>query len=247
MKQLTTEQFINKARLVHGDKYDYSKTAYIKSNQKVIIICPKHGEFEQRAGHHLSGKGCPKCCIVEKSDNQRKTKDKFIQDSIVIHGNKYNYDKVIYKNAKTKIIITCPIHGDFEQFPYNHLQGKGCPRCNSSKGEQLIKTFLINNNIIYQEQFKIEVPINIRERGYCKVDFFLPDYNCIIEYNGEQHYKPIERFGGQLKFEKQQIRDSYIKNYCKDNNISFIEIPYNLTNIEVLSLLNEYFNNFYKK
>ena len=128
-KKINTVQFINKAIEIHGDKYDYSKVDYSGSSNKIKIICLKHGEFEQRAGGHLSGKGCIKCGR-EKTENAHRINIKtFINKAKKIHGNKYDYSKVNYKNNSTNIIIICPEHGEFNQAPANHLVGKGCIKC----------------------------------------------------------------------------------------------------------------------
>jgi hypothetical protein len=121
---LTTEQFIEKARKVHGDKYDYSKVKYIDSRTKVCIVCPTHGEFWQNPASHLHGIGCSYC-----AKNNKKTTEEFIVDACKIHGDKYDYSKVKYKNALTKVCIICSIHGEFWQTPKDHLRGKGCPIC----------------------------------------------------------------------------------------------------------------------
>lgn len=96
----------------------------------------------------------------------------------------------------------------------------GCPKCSKSKGEKYVEILLKNNNIQYLDQYKFE------DLPHIIVDFYIPSKNCVIEYNGRQHYMPIEHFGGQLKFEKQQIRDNNLRNYCKINKINLIEIPY---------------------
>lgn len=133
-KKLTTEEFIEKARQIHGDKYDYSKSIYTFSRNKIKIICKKHGEFEQSVNNHLNGKGCQKCNIKYENESD------FINESKLIHNNKYNYEKVIFLNTITKVIITCKEHGDFEQTPSNHISGKGCYKCGNLKtGEKLLK------------------------------------------------------------------------------------------------------------
>lgn len=124
-----TEDFIAKAREVHGDKYDYSKVKYKKANEKVTIICRKHNyEFEQTPNSHLGGCGCPICSGV-----YRMPKDEFIAKAKEIHGDKYDYSKINYKNLTTKVVITCPDHGDFEQTPHKHLSGSGCKECGHIK------------------------------------------------------------------------------------------------------------------
>lgn len=120
----TTEEFIQEARKVHGDKYDYSKVEYTKARDKVCIICPKHGEFWQTPYSHLKGSGCPKCL------GRNRTTEDFIKKAREVHGDKYDYSKVNYVNGKIKIPIICPIHGEFWQAGESHLRGIGCPRCN---------------------------------------------------------------------------------------------------------------------
>ena len=153
-KQLTKEEFIQKAREVHGDKYDYSKVEYVNKNTKVKIICPIHGEFFQTPNNHLQGHGCHKCVGCKQL-----TKEEFIQKAREAHGYKYDYSKVEYINAHTKVKIICPIHGEFEQEPNSHLEGKGCPNCyhktkkykfnllEEFESEYDFKAFLANNDI----------------------------------------------------------------------------------------------------
>ena len=118
--RLTTKEFIDRARAVHGDKYGYAFVNYLKSKTPVIIHCVEHGMFEQTPSGHLSGKGCLDC-----SGKKKGTGESFVQKAREVHGeNTYDYSKVEYVNAKTKIIITCPEHGDFEQTPKDHLNGR---------------------------------------------------------------------------------------------------------------------------
>lgn len=119
----TREKFIEKAKTYHKNKYDYSKVKYIDYDTKVCIICPEHGEFWQTPHNHLRS-GCYYC-----SKNKKLTTEEFISHARKIHGDKYDYSKVEYKNAKTKIRIVCPIHGEFWQTPDKHLHGKGCDKC----------------------------------------------------------------------------------------------------------------------
>ena len=143
-----TKEFIDKAIKVHGDKYNYSKVEYIKSSEKVIIICKEHDEFKQTPNGHLDGKGCKKCGILKNASNTRSNNDEFIKKAIEIHQDKYDYSKVKYINSKSKIIIICKEHGEFEQIPYCHLSGNGCKKCGIEKN-------LKNNLIILQQNAKI--------------------------------------------------------------------------------------------
>ncbi len=155
-KAFTTEEFIAKAREVHGDKYDYSKTVYVNQNTKVCIICPEHGEFWQNAGNHLSGKGCVKCV----RPNEGMTTEEFIAKAREVHGDKYDYSKTQYVNTYNDVCIICPVHGEFFQNPYNHLKGRGCPVCSNGfnknykfnllqefKDEYAFRAFLANNDV----------------------------------------------------------------------------------------------------
>jgi uncharacterized protein YggL (DUF469 family) len=140
------QEFIDKAIRIHGDKYDYSKTLYIKRTEKVIIICSIHGEFTQNAGSHLSGCGCRKCGIEQTMNKRTLSVDDFIEKAKQIHNNKYSYDKINYSKRNEHIIIICPVHGEFTQLPKSHLKGYGCRMCanelNSKSKRKLHDTFI---------------------------------------------------------------------------------------------------------
>ena len=151
-KGLSSEEYIIEAHKVHGDKYDYSKVDYKSKKEKICIICPEHGEFWQIAQSHLSGHGCPKCAIEHCSDTQRLSKEDFISKAKSIHGDKYDYSKVEYVNAQTKVCITCPEHGEFLQVPNAHLRGSGCPKC----GGKLVNNtedFISRSNEIHNNKY----------------------------------------------------------------------------------------------
>ena len=178
-KKKNTNGFIQKAKQVHGDKYDYSKVNYVNSQTKVCIICPEHGEFWQTPNSHLQGCGCPKC---SKDITQYKLSSNltdFINKSILEHKNKYNYTNSVYINNITKICIICPEHGEFWQVPHNHLQGKGCPKCaiRLSKGENDINDYVksLNFTTICSDRDIIKPQ---------ELDIYIPEKNIAIEYNG---------------------------------------------------------------
>ena len=148
----TTQSFIEKAKSIHGDKYDYSKVEYVNSKTKVCIVCPEHGDFYKRPLNHIQCKqGCPICSNKNKvKSNKKLSTNEFIEKSNKIHNNKYNYSKVVYVDNKTPVCIICPEHGDFLQVPYSHLKGFGCAECGgrkkSNKDEFISKSLLIHNN-----------------------------------------------------------------------------------------------------
>lgn len=132
-KKLTTEEFINRGKIIHKDKFDYRHVNYKNNTTKVTIICPLHGEFEQVPTAHLSGNDCKKCRGEKLSIKFSLGISEFINRSLIIHNHFYNYDKVNYKNANKAVIITCPLHGDFLQKPAKHLIGRGCEDCSRDK------------------------------------------------------------------------------------------------------------------
>ena len=121
--------FIEKAKTIHSNKYDYTKVEYVNASTKVCIVCPEHGEFWQDPKHHLKGQGCPKCSKISSSQKKTLTTEEFIQRARKVHDNKYDYSKVVYEKNNKKVCIICPEHGEFWQTPHNHLKGQGCPKC----------------------------------------------------------------------------------------------------------------------
>lgn len=124
MRKLTTEEFIEKARKVHGDKYDYSKADYKNNKTKITIICSKHGKFQQTPSDHLFGAGCPKC-----PRNKGLSSEEFLKKAREVHGDKYDYSKVEYNCNSTVVCIVCPKHGEFFKTPKRFLSGSGCNKC----------------------------------------------------------------------------------------------------------------------
>lgn len=231
---LTTKQFIEKAKEIHGNKYDYSKVNYIKNTIPIIIICLEHGEFEQLPRVHLAGHGCPECGKIVRGQKRSVPINEQLDKCKEVHNNFYDYSLVPNDTKwRDKIKIICPIHGIFEQTLGNHLKGTGCPKCNQSKGEKEIEQFLLKNNIEFISQYEIDIDTSINQTGIARIDFYIPFKNLFIEYNGQQHYISIKYFGGEITFNRQQKRDKYVRNYCEQNNIKLIEIPYTeLNNIE---------------
>lgn len=119
------EEFIR----VHGQKYDYSRVDYVRTQDPVVILCRMHGEFHQTPLLHKQGAGCPKCWQARRGKNQVLTNEQVVDQFREIHGTRYNYEKVEYKGAKSKVLIICPLHGEFYQTPSNHKRGSGCRQC----------------------------------------------------------------------------------------------------------------------
>ena len=274
----TKDEFIKKAREIHGNKYDYSKVDYVNMKTKVCIICPEHGEFWQTPEQHLKGHGCKKCgikTIWEK--RERKTKEQFINEleskfgkiykydliewkdchtkikliyngkiieetptkflcaekpityervrntedfikkAKLIHGNRYDYSKTIYKNQNTPVVIICPEHGEFKINPWNHLNGSGCRLCRMSNLEMRVMQYLKDYKIKYEYQ---KYP-NFLSKGlsHQSLDFYLPDYNIAIECQGGQHFKN----NGLYQCLEENIKRDIKKNKkCGENKVQIL-------------------------
>ena len=172
-KKLSKEQFIDRAREIHGDKYDYSKVDYIDNQTKVCIICPIHGEFWQAPRNHLAHYGCKKCAIDKAALSTRMTKEKFIENARKVHGDKYDYSKVEYINSETKVCIICPKHGEFWQAPTRHLNSLGCKNCANDHKKQIRRMtneeFKNKINEKYGNKFNLENTKYINSRTKIKV------------------------------------------------------------------------------
>lgn len=230
MKKLTNIEFIKKALEIHGDRYDYSMTNYINYRTDVSVKCKLHGEFNQNAHNHLTGHGCPTCKALLIGNNKRSNVNEFVIGAKKTHGNIYDYSLVNYINNYTRVKIICSIHGEFEQTPNAHLVGCGCPICRESKGESEIQKTLDLHRVKYIKQMKFNGCKNIQLLPF---DFYLPDYNICIEYDGRQHYEIINEWGGEKTLKGIQIRDEIKTNFCFNHNITLIRISY-LDNIELI-------------
>ena len=299
----TTKGFVEEARIVHDDKYDYSKVEYISSKTKVCIICPEHGEFWQEPSSHLRGRGCPVCRYIKSSNKVRMTQNEFIERATEIHKGKYDYSKVEYKNTDTKVTIICPIHGEFKQTPHHHLKGIGCAICGSKTYDtkEFIRRARLKHGDKYdysKTQYKgkkhrvviicpihgefEQLPQNHLRRSGCpecglrfdvqekkvlklleenytnviyqyrnntflkgkgnnmSIDCFLPDYNIGVEYQGTQHFYPLEYFGGEKTFKIVTDRDKRKFEKCTENGLKLFYVSFER------KIPNDYFQPIYK-
>ena len=230
-RRMSKKEFILKSKTMHGDKYDYSMVVYKNSREKITIICPNHGEFYPAPGNFLLGSGCPKCSSIEQHEKQKKSVEDFINDSIKVHGDKYDYSEVKYSGGKVFVEIICKKHGAFHQSPNNHQRGNGCPFCKSSKGENQIRLILDNLEVRYFTQHTFDGLVDKRK---LKCDFYLPDSNMVIEFNGKQHYEEVKTWGGKEALNEVQRRDELKRVFLKSVNIKLLEIPYTENDLENL-------------
>ena len=234
--------WIKQSHLKHKGAYGYSNVNYVNNHTKVEIICSQHGPFMQVPTNHLNmGQGCPKCKGEGMSIRNTLTTEDFILKSTLIHGDLYDYSLVNYTDSLSKVKILCSKHGLFKQSPSNHIHSRqGCPKCLSSKGEVILENYLLANNISYISQKRFD---GCRYKRTLPFDFYLPDYNSVIEFQGEQHYKVVERFGSKDGFRLVQERDKIKREFCYINNISYIEI--NKQNLNELQTIIRFYTGGY--
>ena len=228
----TTEKFIEDAKKIHGDKYDYSKVEYVNNRTKVCIICPEHGEFWQTPKEHLKGSGCLECSYISLKEKQKLGNDKFIKKANEIHYGKYSYSKVEYINYETPVCIICPKHGEFWQTPHSHLSGVECPYCANeiyTKEERLYRIILeeVKDEVIRWKKFKW-----LRYKLPMSIDIYLPSKKIGIEYQGAEHFKPIPYLGGEKGFEITYERDKEKIRLCEENGIKLLHFTFSQKDCE---------------
>lgn len=219
-KKLHQDEIIKRFIEKHGSTYNYFKVIYKNIWSKVRIICPEHGEFYMTPAHHIKGQGCPICGKIKNDLSKYLTQEEVIKRFKDVHKNRYDYSLVNYKKIDDKVCIICPEHGEFWQLPYVHMHGCGCPRCKSSKLENKIYNFLMEENIDFIYQYQLDFLYN--GKSHPSVDFFIPSLSIAIECQGDQHFKSVDHFGGVIEFEKLKLRDINKYNECKKKGINIL-------------------------
>lgn len=224
--------WIKMAQAVHGNKYQYVGEPPRIGNDMIQYICPKHGIIEQRFDVHVrQGCECPYCKNYTRLPLEER-REKFLKDFHKKHGqNHFDLSEMDYVNNDTEIIVTCNIHHyRYKTTPDNLLRGAGgCPFCSSSEGEAAVRGWLENHGIKFEHNtYQIPNENPLCRRQYLVPDFWLPDYNMFIEYNGEQHYIEVDHFSKMRDWslEDQQIRDQTLRDYCERHGVNLLEIHY---------------------
>lgn len=211
---------------------------YIDSITKIKFRCVKHNcEWEDTPSHVLRDRGCPECAKESYRTLRMKTHTEFVKELNSINSNIKVLGK--YNGVSNKILCQC-IKDNYKwnAYPNNLLKGIGCPICSNSHGENKISNYLTESNILFFTQYKFDDLFGLKG-GLLSYDFFLPNYNILIEYNGEQHYNSVDYFGGEEQFKIQQEHDNRKRKYAEAHNINLIEIPYwDFDNVE--NILNKY-------
>lgn len=225
----TQEEFIEEIQAKNLNLL-LDQIAYKNVYSKVLVGCKIHGYYETSPRNLLMGSGCRKCVDID----QKMKIDQFIEKAIENHGEKYDYSHVDFsniKNAHDKIPIVCPRHGIFTQSVSHHIYHKtGCPNCNESKGEKRIAKFLDFHHIKYKRGKRFDT---CKNRYPLPFDFYLIDYNVLIEFDGAQHNIVVNTWGGQKKLDEIKKHDNIKTAWCQDNNIPLIRISYmNIKEVE---------------
>ena len=225
------DDFVKKCSKIHNNKYDYSLVKYHRSNDIVAIICPEHGVFQQRAANHLIGQGCTKCANEKIADAIRSNTEEFVKKAKIIHGDKYDYSFVNYTSSKDKVTIICKKHGEFNQIAGTHLSGGGCPKC-ILKSQHILFEKL--TNFFNTETFTWEYRAHWLKNK--RIDICLEKHKIAIEYDGQQHFYPIDHFGGEKEFKNRIKNDALKERLCEENGFKLFRVKYNYTDEDFYNL-----------
>lgn len=217
--------FIEKATEKHEGKFDYSEVVFKSLDSDVTVICPTHGIFRQKAKNHLRS-GCPRC----GGSGQLTTQD-FVNKARQIHGDLYDYSHTLYSISNANVQIDCPYHGQFDQRASHHLQGHGCPTCRQSRGEFRIEQKLKLLGVEFEQQKRFS---DCRQDRHLPFDFFIANRG-IIEFQGEQHFRPVDFGNGESDYAAIRRRDEIKESYCSDNGIPMLIIRFDeIDDIEII-------------
>lgn len=227
MRRLTTQEFIEKCRSVHGDKYDYSKVEYKNSTSKITIVCKEHGEFSQIPSSHLSGVGCRECGIKSSVKKKTISQEHFIERCLEVHGNRYDYSKAVYRGGKKTVNIICKKHGEFEQLAAEHIKGANCPKCSyedrgiAKRGS--LEDFLSKSKKIHCDKYDYSSVEYIT--AFDKVNIICPEHGVFEQLpNGHLSGRGCSKCSKNSSDLQKEIY-SFIKNlvYCEENNSEVLE------------------------
>jgi very-short-patch-repair endonuclease len=229
--------FKNRVLAGVGDLYNVSEAIYVNNHTKVKVICKDHGAWYCAPTSLYAGHGCPRCSAEKGGNALRKNTETFNKEAATIHENKYDYSLVDYRGSHIKVMAICLVHGKFKVTPTNHLKGRGCPKCvdlRFSRGAQRIEKWLLANKLEHElekgfptlkSQHSLDRPLWF--------DFCIPSLKMLIEFDGQQHFMPSDKFGGETMFKRIVINDRHKDQWAKTNNWELLRIPYKqMKNIE---------------
>lgn len=219
----TTESFVAAAREKHPE-YDYSEAVYTGAKTKMKIICPRHGPFWMNSWNFLNKGGCPRCSRLLGARLRAKTAEAFIKEAKEIFGEYYDYSKTEYTARSRGVIIGCPVHGDFQIAPCDHLAGCGCPKCREgSHAERIMQELLAESGVPFERNKKFDGLKDMKSLSY---DFYLPEERILIELNGGQHYRYVPFYhASEHAFHRQKHHDWLKRKYARDHGLKLLVVP----------------------
>ena len=217
----TPEEYVKECK---EKGYDLPIEDYINNNTKIKHKCSKGHIYPQKPNSHLRGKGCPKC-----KGKQTKIPKEYYD---ICRNNLYDVPIENYKSSSALLKFKCLKGHIYSQRASSHLEGYGCPICNESHGEKYIRNYLDEHHIKYELQKRFK---DLKDKTYLSYDFYLLDYNTLIEYQGKQHYEENDFFGGKERFKQQQKHDKIKREYAKDNGYKLLELKYTLNTQELVN------------
>ena len=232
--KLSKSEIIKRFTKLHGETYSYSSSVPDGINSTIKILCHKHGYFMQKVSIHMQGKGCPDCGYEKRRVNQFLQQSEIYSRLKELHGDLFIYPPNLGLELRGEVPIICREHGVFHQSLRAHLDGNGCSQCSQSLGARRVSHWLNEHEISYE----VEAQIPAGKKGLpLRADFFLPEHNMYIEYDGEQHFKPIAFFGMDEKtsisvFNEQKERDLAKENWILDNGFELLRIRFD-QNVEL--------------
>lgn len=226
-KNVSESEFLERCKIIHGNKFDYILMDYKAFKVKIKIICPDHGVFSQTPYKHLSSKGCPYCGKESQIKSQTMTLEEFVKRSNIIHDGFYSYFKSVYVTSKDNITITCPDHGDFAQIAGNHLSGVGCPKCALSSISKAEINWLNSINILEEYRHKT---LRINGKRYY-VDAYNSSTNTIYEFYGDYWHGNPKKYKTENinEMSKKTFGDLYAKTIARE--VLMKQSGYNLITI----------------
>ena len=240
-QRLTRGEIISRFKAIHKDRYNYSISEPDGILSEIEIECPKHGIFKQKVYSHLEGKGCTKCGREQKQRAALLSEGELYSRLNELNKNIFIYPPNLGMSLRDEIPIICREHGLFFQELRTHLKGNGCSQCSQSLGAKRVAQWLSEHQIIFQVEFRIPAG---RKGSPLRADFYLPEHDLFIEYDGEQHFRPITFFGMDEKdaydvFKAQQARDAEKELWIKNNGFKLLRIRFDQN---VFDELNKYFH-----
>jgi hypothetical protein len=232
-RKFTLKYIENQINELYDKKYEI-KSNYVNNRTNILLFCKLHNiQFKQNPQHLLNGYiSCMYCSLTAKKDTNY-----FINNAINKIGNNFDYSRVDYVTMKNHVYIKCLKHDIvFKILPDCFLNGQNnCKKCIGSNDEKKILTFLETQKIQYHVEKTFE---NCVYKRNLRFDFYIPEVNCLIEYDGMQHFKDIKYFSN---FEKLRIKDIIKNKFCLENNIPLLRIAY--TDYKFISTLIKSFIN----